>query len=124
VHLGVFLHEINGKREALSEGLDVAAHALLTKIASEDADFPLAARLLPLLLRHSSKKPFRRRRLLDVTTLALHPSRIARQLERNGERHAPGADAVAYGERHAQVGAVHGALGVGGVRRDPALESA
>lgn len=64
LHLGVFLHELKGKHNSSSPKLEDAACRILYGLAGAEAGFPVAERLLALLVRHSTKKPFSRRRLL------------------------------------------------------------
>lgn len=64
LHLGVFLHELKGRQHCASPALEEAACRVLYGLAGAEAGFPVAERLLPLVVRHSTKKPFSRRRLL------------------------------------------------------------
>ncbi|MCQ4318929.1 hypothetical protein [Stutzerimonas stutzeri] len=64
LHLGVFLHELKGKHHSSSPKLEDAACRMLYGLAGAEAGFPVAERLLALLVRHSTKKPFSRRWLL------------------------------------------------------------
>ncbi|ACO80562.1 hypothetical protein AvCA_44440 [Azotobacter vinelandii CA] len=80
LHLGVFLHELNGKRSAPSPRLAQAACRLLRRLIGDEASLADAERLLPLLIDHSTKKPFSRRRLLERRA-ALDPAGLERRLQ-------------------------------------------
>lgn len=99
LHLGVFLHELNGKRSAPSPRLAEAACRLLPRIAGSGAGLAEAERLLPLLVGYSTKRPFSRRHLLESRP---EPAALERQLQRLGQRRPPSHGATrapADGER-------------------------
>lgn len=82
LHLGVFLHELNGKRTLPSPALEEGARELLYRLAGTEAGLTRAERLLPLLVRYSTKKPFSRRRLLQCKRKALDPGALERHLKK------------------------------------------
>jgi hypothetical protein len=98
LHLGVFLHELNGKRTSPSSLLEDGARKLLHGLVGAEAGFTIAERLLPLLVRHSTKKPFSRRRLLRRKPENLKLGAVEKQLHKLSQRrrlpthatHAPG----------------------------------
>ncbi|MGQ7242107.1 hypothetical protein ACUN9V_01435 [Salinicola sp. V024] len=102
LHLGVFLHEFNGKRNSPSSQLEGSALKLLHGLVGAEADFAIAERLLPLLVRHSTKKPFSRRRLLRRAPEHLKLDAIEKQLHELPQRRrlstlatrAPGVDSI------------------------------
>lgn len=97
LHLGVFLHELNGRRTSPAPRLEEGARALFERLAGAEAGFARAERLLPLLLRHSTKKPFSRRGLLrrgapDPVALERQLQRLAHSRRRSAKA-APALDA-------------------------------
>ncbi len=82
LHLGVFLHELNGKRMAPSPTLAEGARELLHRLAGGEAALGDAERLLPLLLGYSTKKPFSRRTLLQCRGRAFDPDALERRLRK------------------------------------------
>jgi hypothetical protein len=98
--LGVLLLELNGKRTSPSPRLAQAACRLLQRLAAGEAGLDGAERLLPLLVGHSTKKPFSRRRLLGrdgLDTVALE-----RRLQKLAQERPPShraSDAPALGEQ-------------------------
>lgn len=81
IHLGVFLHELNGKRLSPSPRLEEGARNLLYHLVGGDAGFSTAETLVSLLVRYSSKKPFARRRLVKGHYARLDTSVIETRLE-------------------------------------------
>ena len=81
MHLSVFLHELNGKRLLPSPQLEESARTLLYRLVGGEAEFAGAERLVSLLVRYSSKKPFSRRRLLQRRRERLDTSIIETRLQ-------------------------------------------
>lgn len=100
LHLGVFLHELNGKRTSPSPRLAQAACQLLQRLAGSDAGLDGAGRLLPLLVGYSTKKPFSRRRLLGRD--GLDPVALEKRLQTLAQERPPShraSGAPALGEQ-------------------------
>ncbi|RKQ96845.1 hypothetical protein C7446_2705 [Kushneria sinocarnis] len=79
IHLGVLMHELNGKRGGIEPGLEQAGTRLLRAIIGHSR--PAAERLLIMLLRYSTKKPFSRHTLLGRAPERLSLGRIEQTLE-------------------------------------------
>lgn len=104
LHLGVFLHELNGKRTSPSPALEEGARGLLYRLADTEAGLASAERLLPLLVRYSTKKPFSRRRLLQGRWETLDPAAIERHLKKMAQRRplSPSAQVSGSGSQQEQ----------------------
>lgn len=93
LHLGVFRHELNGKCTSPSSQLEDGACRLLYGLVGAEAGFATAERLLPLLVRHSTKKPFSRRCLLRHGPDKLKLDAIEKRLLKLSQ-HRPSAPAA------------------------------
>ncbi|OHV07732.1 hypothetical protein [Kushneria phosphatilytica] len=87
IHLGVLIHELNGKRDGLDPVLEQAAGHLLRAIVGHPG--PAVERLLSLVLRYSTKKPFSRHSLIARSPERLPLDRIERELREMIARRPP-----------------------------------
>jgi len=99
LHLGVFFHELNNASGTAASRAQVSlehVQGLLQRIAGNESGYSVARQLLPLLLRHSTKRPFARRRLveqrppaLDLRSLEKHLQKLSRPARPAGSVQSP-----------------------------------